>query len=241
MLPPPPQAFILKLSEEVRWTFGSVQRVKYPVQELLLGDHKNDTAAALHLVCKNVRYGPSLLCPEGSLEFVSGSFSKYIGMFDFVRSIIEESKKPSTDGADLPEEMIFRLPNKPGVEPPPVESIIMLLIAERAWQRFGRNMLFIEMFFYVAYLSLLSFVSMDRISDEPLLVINPCAPEIHRRSDSLTGEREWRNVTIDANPPATHRILKLLSLCTPASAGASGMSWTRCCSSWPSSCSCCRR
>lgn len=75
---------------------------------------------------------------------------------------------------------IFRLPNKPGVQPPPVESIIMLLIAERAWQRFGRNCMLIELFFYLAYLSILSFVAMDRISDEPVLVLNPCAfPQPH--------------------------------------------------------------
>lgn len=244
-LPPPHrpalQAFILKLREEVRWTFGSVQRVKYPVTELLVGDFKNDKTSALHLVCKNARYGPSLLCPDGSLQFVSGT-ARYVGLLEFVRSIVEPSVKPSTDGADLPEPMIFRLPNKPGVQPPPVESIIMLLVAERgedsfssweatpvcargggsgatctcaslgtpsptphlaAWQRFGRNLLFIELFFFLGYLALLSFVSMDRIADEPILVLDPCVtPKRPRRSCLLRVTAARARITHHTPQPA---------------------------------------
>lgn len=101
---PPPSTHVTFLQRLALRTRARARRVKYPVAELLIGDSRNN-ASALHLVCQNWRYGPSLLCPEGSLEFVSG-FSKHVGLVEFVRSIVEESAKPSTDGADLPEEMV---------------------------------------------------------------------------------------------------------------------------------------
>lgn len=66
------------------------------------------------------------------------------------------------------------MPNQPGVEPPPVESILLLLLAERVWQRFGRNLVLLELAFYLCFLGVLTAVAVDRVSPRSKLARDRC-------------------------------------------------------------------
>lgn len=59
------------------------------------------------------------------------------------------------------------MPIKPGVESPPVSSMVLLIIAEYCWVTFGRRLLLLEFAFYCCFLGLLTFATVDRSARYP--------------------------------------------------------------------------
>lgn len=65
---------------------------------------------------------------------------------------------------------VFRIPSRPGKPPPQMETMLLLLIAERAWRRFGFLLVLIEAFWFSVILGVVTFALMDRTSESPVLL-----------------------------------------------------------------------
>lgn len=64
---------------------------------------------------------------------------------------------------------MFRVRSRPGKPPPQMETMLLLLIAEKAWRRFGALLVFLEGGCFSAFLGVVTFALLDRTSESPVL------------------------------------------------------------------------
>lgn len=137
--------FILKLRQQTRWFFGNVSSVDFPVDELH-GPLACSGNSVLMIACRAEKL--QILCPKGAVGFVR---------------MTGEENTNAYEAADTNIDLTFKFPHKPGVQPPPVESTLLLVLAEYLWNGFGRRLLVTEMCLcYVPWLGLLTFVTVSR-------------------------------------------------------------------------------
>lgn len=137
--------FILKLRQQTLWWFGNVSSVNFPADELH-GPLACKGNSALMISCRAQKL--DILCPMGAVSFVR---------------MDAESTPNAYEAADTTIDQTFKFPHKPGIQPPPVESTLLLVLAEYLWYSFGRNLLLCEMFLvYGPWLGLLTWVTVSR-------------------------------------------------------------------------------
>lgn len=87
------------------------------------------------------------------------------------------------EAADSTIDETFKFPHKPGTEPPPVESTVLLILAEYLWYAFGRQLLICEIVFaYAPFLGLLTYVTVSRGTTEDSVQDSMCVTSPHSAS-----------------------------------------------------------
>lgn len=115
--------------------------------------------SALMIACRAEKL--DILCPVGAVSFVRMTSEQNSNVYEAADTDLDET---------------FKFPHKPGIKPPPVESTVLLILAECVWFGFGRRLLVCEMLgVYTPWIGLLTWITVSRGTLDDWVQGNLCA------------------------------------------------------------------